>query len=56
MQETLPKHLSEINQLVHDLRQEVDFLKSQNENLKKMLAEETKIRYELYKKVSSTAD
>lgn len=55
MQETLPKHLSEINQLVYDLKQEVDFLKSQNESLKKMLAEETKLRYELYKKVSINA-
>ena len=45
--------LSEINQLINDLRQEVVRLQQEVVVLKSIVAEETKVRYDLYKKISS---
>lgn len=44
--------MSEANQQIHQLRDENAYLKSENAMLKKQLVEETKMRYNLYKKLS----
>jgi hypothetical protein len=44
--------LSEANQMIHQLREQVQQLKNQIGVLKRTIAEETEIRYQLYKKIS----
>jgi RNA binding exosome subunit len=44
--------LSEANQIIHQLREQVQQLKNQVNVLKRTIADETEIRYQLYKKLS----
>jgi hypothetical protein len=54
MMDYTPNTISAANQIINDLRQKVDSMETEIALLKRMITEETAMRYDLYQRLAST--
>jgi hypothetical protein len=54
MMDYTPNTISAANQIINDLRQKVDSMETEIALLKRMITEETAMRYDLYQRLASS--